>query len=251
MISAVIITFNEARNIRRCLDSLQGIADEIIVVDSGSADDTEKICREYPVRFEYHAWEGYAAQKNYANSLATQPLILSMDADEALSPELAASIRNLNPEEAINGWEMNRLTNYCGSWIRHCGWYPDRKLRVFRKDKGAWDGAKMHERIVLNSGKTVLLKGDLLHYSYYSISDHIRQIELFSGLMAEMQHEQGKKAGILKLITSIPVRFFRDYFFKLGFLDGYHGFVICSLSAWASFVRCLKLRELMKSIKQK
>jgi len=244
MISAIIITHNEEKNIARCLNSLSGVVQEIIVVDSGSTDRTAEICRQKGVRFETHPWEGYAAQKNYANSLAGHPLLLSLDADEALSPELADSIRNLQEQPGISAWEMNRLTNYCGKWVKHCGWYPDRKLRLFYKGQGQWDGAKMHERIVMSTGKTALLRGDLLHYSYYTISDHIRQIELFSGLMAEMHHEQGKKAGMLKLISSIPVRFIRDYFFKLGFLDGYYGFVICSLSAWASFVKYLKLREL-------
>lgn len=247
MISAIIISHNEEKNIGRCIDSLHGLVAEIIVVDSGSTDRTAEICREKGVRFETHAWEGYAAQKNYANSLAAHPLLLSLDADEAISPELADSIRNLQEQPGISAWEMNRLTNYCGKWVKHCGWYPDRKLRLFYKGHGNWDGAKMHERIVMHTGKTALLKGDLLHYSYYTISDHIRQIELFSGLMAEMHFEQGKRASLLKIISSIPVRFIRDYFFKLGILDGYYGFVICSLSAWASFVKYLKLREIQNN----
>lgn len=248
LISAVIITLNEEKNIGRCIDSLKGVVDEIIVVDSGSSDNTASICAAKDVKFVFNKWQGYSAQKNFANSLASNSLVLSIDADEALSPELRISLQNISEQAGITAWEMNRRTNYCGKWINHCGWYPDRKLRLFYKDLGQWDGAKMHEHIVMTSGETAFLKGDLLHYSYYSLSDHVKQIELFSGLMAEMNFETGKKASLLKLFFSIPARFIRDYFFRLGLLDGYYGFVICSLSAWASFIKYLKLRELNKHL---
>ena len=162
-LSSVIITLNEERNIGRCLDSLKGIADEIIVVDSGSTDRTEEICRSLGVKFIHHPFEGYTEQKNFAVGHCTFDYVLSLDADEALSEELKKSISAIKSKWNKDGYSFNRFTNYCGKWIKHCGWYPDRKLRLFKKNKGSWLGNKLHERFVLNdSGNSEFSKGDIL-----------------------------------------------------------------------------------------
>jgi glycosyltransferase involved in cell wall biosynthesis len=245
-ISAVIITLNEEKNIGRCIDSLNDITDDIVVVDSGSTDRTEAICKEKGVRFFIHEWEGYLEQKNYANDLAEFPLILSIDADEALSEQLQESIRKVKESCQADGFEMNRMTNYCGKWIRHCGWYPDRKLRLFHSDKFEWGGEKIHENVIMKGSNPVIerIEGDLHHYSYYNISEHIAQANHFTNLTAELAIDKGKSAGLLKIIFSPFVKFVRDYFLKLGFLDGYYGYIVCRISAQATFMKYSKIRQL-------
>ena len=250
-LSAVIITLNEERNIGRCIDSLSGVADDIVVVDSGSADRTEAICREKGARFHYHAWEGYLEQKNHANSLAEHPHILSIDADEALSEPLRASILAVKDNMQADAYSMNRLTNYCGRWIRHGGWYPDTKIRIFHRDKFAWGGERIHEVLEQKdpSGVVEHLSGDLLHYSYYSIAQHIAQANHFTDLTALTAVEKGKKAGLAKILISPAVKFFRDYVVKLGFLDGYYGYVVCRISAQATFLKYAKIRQIRRENK--
>lgn len=246
-ISAVIITFNEERNIERCINSLKGVVDEIIVVDSFSKDKTKDICNVMGVAFYQTKWEGYAATKNYGNNLANYSYILSIDADEALSETLKKEILAFkNTNTLHDAYRLNRLTNYCGNWIHHCGWYPDTKLRLWNKQKGKWEG-NIHEEVVMENNSSVAsFNGDLLHYSYYSIQQHINQANKFTDLTAMEALKKGKKASILKIIFSSCVKFIRDYFFKLGFLDGYHGFVICKISAFATYLKYTKLRELQK-----
>jgi glycosyltransferase involved in cell wall biosynthesis len=245
-ISAVIITLNEEKNIGRCIDSVNDIADDIVVVDSGSTDRTEAICKEKGVRFFIHEWEGYLEQKNYANDLAEFPLILSIDADEALSEQLQESILKVKENCQADGFEMNRMTNYCGKWIRHCGWYPDRKLRLFHRDKFEWGGEKIHENVIMKGSNPVIerIEGDLHHYSYYNISEHIAQANHFTNLTAELAIDKGKSSGLLKIIFSPFVKFVRDYFLKLGFLDGYYGYIVCRISAQATFMKYSKIRQL-------
>ena len=143
---------------------------------------------------------------------------------------------------------MNRLTNYCGTWIRHCGWYPDTKLRLFNRDKFEWGGERIHETTVKTdpAATTAMLSGDLHHYSYYSISQHITQANHFTDITATIAIEKGKKASLLKIIFSPAFKFFRDYFIKLGFLDGYYGFVVCRISAQATFMKYSKIRQALK-----
>ncbi|MEI6695004.1 MAG: glycosyltransferase family 2 protein [Bacteroidota bacterium] len=247
-ISAVIITFNEERNIERCIRSLQSIADEIIVVDSYSTDRTAEICSSLDVRFFQMKWEGYAATKNYGNSLTAYNYILSVDADEALSETLQKEIIILkNTGNQLDAYKVKRLTNYCGSWIYHCGWYPDSKLRLWNKQKGKWEG-NIHEEVIMATDSTLgILKGDLLHYSYYTIQQHLNQANKFTDLTAMEAFQKGKQAGILKIIFSPILKFIRDYFIKLGFLDGYPGFLVCRISAFASFMKYAKLRELCRN----
>lgn len=244
LLSVVIITFNEERNIARCIGSVKEVADEVLVVDSHSTDRTEEICLSLGARFVKNDWAGYSAQKNFANALAKHDLILSIDADEALSDDLRKSILKVKEKQDHDGYTMNRLTNYCGAWIRHGSWYPDRKLRLFDRRKGSWQGA-IHESIRLE-GSTGFLKGDLLHYSYYSVSDHVRQANHFTDLTAREAFERGKNAGTLKLLFSPCIKFLRDYIFLRGFLDGYPGFLVCRISAWATFLKYAKLRQLHK-----
>lgn len=250
-LSAVIITQNEERNIGRCIDSLKGVADDIVVVDSGSTDNTEAICKEKGARFFYNKWEGYIEQKNFANDLAEHKYILSIDADEALSEQLRNSILEAKDSLEADGYEMNRLTNYCGKWIRHGGWYPDRKLRLFHRDKFEWGGEKIHEAMVMKEPNAHIegLSGDLLHYSYYNISQHIAQANHFTNMTAELAVEKGKRSGMIKIIFSPAVKFIRDYIFKLGFLDGYYGYIVCRISAQATFMKYSKIRQIRKEQK--
>ena len=247
-LSVVIITFNEEHNIERCLNSLLGVADEIIVVDSHSTDRTKEICNKHGVKFFEHPFEGHIEQKNYACSLTTFDHILSVDADEALSPELKDEILKLKSDWQKDGYYINRLTNYCGKWIRHCGWYPDRKLRLFIKGKGIWAGFNPHDMLQLNDdNNSARLSGDLLHYSYYSIEGHLMQVNKFTTIGAEVAFKNGQRSSILIMIFKPVIRFIRDYFFHLGFLDGHYGFVICRISANAKFIKYVKLYRLQKN----
>jgi glycosyltransferase involved in cell wall biosynthesis len=249
-LSVVIITFNEERNIGRCLKSISGLADEIIVVDSGSTDNTEEICKKYNVRFIHHAFTGHKEQKNFAASQSTFNHILSLDADEALSEELKNEILKLKDNWEKDGYSFNRLTNYCGRWIRHSGWYPDRKLRLFNKDKGTWAGSNPHDKFLLNDKNNhAVIKGDLLHFSYYTIEGHMEQVNRFTEIAALSAFHDGKRSGLVSIILKPAVRFIRDYFFRLGILDGYYGFVICKISSHAAFLKYVKLYELQKNKK--
>jgi glycosyltransferase involved in cell wall biosynthesis len=247
-ISAVIITCNEEKNIARCLQSLQGVADEVVVVDSGSTDKTEEICRQYGVTsFTYHPFEGHIQQKNWAMELAAYPYILSLDADEALSDELKKSVLAVKENWTVDAYEFKRLTCYCGKWIKHCGWYPDAKVRLWDRRKGRWGGVNPHDAMVMENGASVIrIKGDLLHYSYYSISGHILQLNKFTEVGAREYLKKGKKVSVAKIIYKAAWKFFRDYFVKLGVLDGYYGFVICAISAFATFTKYVKAKQLLK-----
>lgn len=248
-ISAVIITFNEERNIEGCLQSLEGIADEIVVVDSYSTDATEKLCKPFNVIFLQHPFEGYMQQKSWACEQANNNYILQLDADEQLSAELKLSILEIKSDWKADGYYFNRLTNYLGKWIRHCGWYPDAKLRLWDRRKGAWSGINLHERVKMNDNTVIAkLKGDLLHYSYYSIQQHLNQINSFTEIAAKEGLAKGKSTSLFIIIIKSVWKFKRDYIFKLGFLDGYYGFVVCAMSAYTLFVKSIKMRELKKLV---
>jgi glycosyltransferase involved in cell wall biosynthesis len=246
-ISAVIITFNEERNIERCLLSLKGMVDEIIVVDSFSTDNTGAICDSQKVRFIQHAFEGYARQKLWASQQASNDHILSLDADEALSMELQKSITAVKNNWQADGYVVSRLTNYMGKWIRHCGWYPDAKLRLWDRRKGNWSGINLHEKVQMTENSKIRkLEGDLLHYSYYSIEQHINKLNKYSDIAAQEALQRGKKSSLLIAITRSAWRFKRDYFFKLGIFDGYYGFIICAINACTTFSKYIKICELKK-----
>jgi len=249
-LSVVVITLNEEKNIGRCLDSVKDIADEILIVDSGSTDRTKEICLSHNARFISHPFEGHIEQKNYAQSQCQNEYILSIDADEALSPELIRSISEVKSSWNEDGYSFNRLTNYCGKWIHHCGWYPDEKLRLFKKNAGQWMGTNPHDQFKLKTGKSAKLKGDLLHYSYYSVKEHLTQVNRFTDINSLSSYRQGKRSNIFLICFKPIIRFIRDYIFHLGFLDGYYGFVICKISANATFIKYVKLYELQKKDKE-
>ena len=244
-LSVVIITFNEEQKIGQCLDSVKDIADEIIVVDSHSTDATEAICDRYGVKFFSQDWLGYSDQKNLADDLATCDLIFSIDADEALSEALTQSILAIKNQSVANrAFSMNRLMNYCGKWIRHCGWYPDTKVRIFARGRAEWTGKKVHETLSLAEPTEIVhLSGDLLHYSFYTVEEHRKQNEKFAQLSAEEIAESGKKASVGKALIHTVWRFIRDYIFKGGFLDGCIGFTICKINASGVWLKYKKAIE--------
>ncbi len=242
-LSVVIIAFNEEKNIEGCLKSVQSISDDIIVVDSFSTDKTVEVSKKYNAKVFQQEWLGYAKQKNYANSLAQNDYILSLDADEVLSEELKHSIEKITKWDGV--YEFNRLTNYCGSWIKHCGWYPDKKIRIFPKVPTKWEGDFVHETLVLPpNAKVHFLKGDLLHYSYHSISDHYNQIEKYSTLHAQAMRQRGKKARWFNLYVNPAFKFFKTYFLQLGFLDGVAGYQVSKISAKSVYLKYKKLMSL-------
>jgi glycosyltransferase involved in cell wall biosynthesis len=245
-LSVVIITFNEEKNIERCINSVKSVADEIIVLDSFSSDKTKEICERHQVLFFQHTFDGHIQQKNRAITFASNPHILSLDADEALDQTLIASILEVKKNFNKSGYYMNRLTNYCGHWVKHCGWYPDRKLRLWDRRTGHWTGINPHDKFELFEGNKYAgyLKGDILHFSYYSIEDHYKQVDYFTDISAKAYFSRGKKASLLNLIVNPIAKFIDHYILKLGFLDGKAGYLISKISAYATYLKYKKLRNL-------
>jgi glycosyltransferase involved in cell wall biosynthesis len=241
-LSAVIITFNEEKNIATCLQSLQKVADEIIVVDSNSTDRTVQIAAEHGANVHLQTFLGYVEQKNFALDLASNDFVLSLDADEALDHVLQASILKVKPNFSCDGYYMNRCTNYCGHFIRHGAWYPDRKLRLFRKQNARWGGDNPHDRIEMTRGSTLAyLAGDILHYSYNSIEEHVLQNNKFSTISADTLFNKGKRTSIFKIIINPLWAFILGYFFRRGFMDGFYGLVVAIHVAHLSFLKHAKL----------
>ncbi len=244
-LSVVVITFNEEANLGRCLESLGDLADDLLVVDSFSTDRTEEIARRFGARFVAHPFAGHVEQKSWATEQAHHPHVLSLDADEALSGDLRESIRAVKHDWKHDGYTFNRLTSYCGTWIRHSGWYPDRKLRLWDRRKGRWAGVNPHDRYVLEPGTdTAHLRGDLLHYSYHSIRQHLEQVNYFTDVMAREAFLAGQRRTSAGLLFRPPWKFLRSYALELGCFDGFHGFVIAVISAHATFLKYAKLRQL-------
>ncbi len=246
-LSAVIITYNEEKNIGKCLDSIKEIVDDIVVVDSYSTDNTGEIVKSYGARFIQHRFEGHIEQKNWAISQAKYPHILSLDADEVPSETLKKSILAVKNEWKYDGYYFNRLTNYCGKWIRYTSWYPARKLRLWDSRKGKWGGFNPHDKFKLDKGsRKKFLKGDLLHYSYNSISEHILQINKFSSIFATAYFKDKRRASIVNITFHPFWRLLRDYILKLGFLDGFYGLVISVNAAYETFLKYVKLKNLYR-----
>lgn len=243
-LSICIICFNEEENIRRCLESSKW-ADEIIVVDSMSQDRTVEIAKEYTENVYQREWSGYVEGKNFALSKATCEWVLSLDADEQIPEELRVEIGEvIGKKRAKEGYTLPRLSFYQGRWIKHSGFYPDRQLRLFKRHEGSFVGKRVHERVQVN-GEVGHLTNNLLHYPYRgTISGQVQTIDSFSTLLAQNLHEQGKRYSPLLLLSRPPFKFIEVYLLRLGFLDGIAGFVIALSSAYAVFVRYVKLREL-------
>lgn len=249
-ISAVIITFNEERNIERCIRSLEGIADEVIVVDSFSRDDTPDICRELGAELVQVEWRGYKRTKNFANKLAKCDYILSIDADEALSVGLQKNIKAIKQSGLTSVYSFNRITNYCGTWIKYCGWYPDVKIRLFPKEGSRWEGEFVHEELTVPQQLPVVhLQGNLEHFSYYNTTEHRERADKYSVLTAEKLYHQGKTCSFLKPYLSAIGKMFGVYLIKKGFLDGKAGWQIARISAASNVVKYKELRRLMKERK--
>ncbi len=241
-ISATIITFNEEKNIQRCLESLEGIVEEVIIVDSFSTDNTKEICEKFNIKFYEREFIGYSNQKNWAIEKAKYDIILSIDADEVLDVKLKKSISNIKAKWELNGYYFNRRTNYCGKWINFSGWYPNKQLRLFNKNKGSWNDNLVHEKVdFYKKTKIGYLNGNLLHYSFRSRKQHLKQIDRFSELKAEMLSRNGKNTNIIKIIFIPIMKFFSSFILKLGFLDGYFGFIICLFSAYSKYLCHIKL----------
>ncbi len=229
-ISATVITYNEASNMPRVLRSL-ACADEIVVVDSGSVDGTPEIAAKLGARVVQHDWPGFAAQKNFAAAQARFPWILSLDADEELNAEAQAAIQKWKLKEpASGGYRFPRRAYYMGRWIRHSGWYPDWKIRLYDRRHGSWDGLYVHESVVV-AGQVEILAGEILHYTCDSIEDHRRRIEFYTDLAAREMAETGHTVGRVRRGLAPPWTFLNTYFFRLGILDGYPGFLISRMAA--------------------
>lgn len=246
-ISVVIITFNEEKNISDCIESFKKIADEFVVVDSFSTDKTEEICKNHGVNFIKHEWEGYSKTKNFANSLAKSDYIFSIDADERLSLELEKSVLEVKKKGFIGTYSFNRLTNYCGKWIRYSGWYPDKKLRIFPKNSAIWEGNFVHETLKITEDlPNTHLSGDLLHYSYRTKAEHFAKTEKYAELNAQKMYDAGRKPSGLLLIFSPIVKFIYTFFFRLGFLDKFAGWSIAVMASRGVFLKYKKLKNLYK-----
>ena len=246
-ISACITAGNEEEKIRRCLESVTW-ADEILVVDSFSKDATVEICKEYTDKVLQHEWLGYIGQKNLIKDLAKTTWILFIDADEEISPDLRDEIidefksgRSLN----YAGYEFPRLVRYLDRWIRHGDWYPDVKLRLFRKEKGRCGGKEPHDRTTVD-GPVKRLKGDMHHFTYSHVTDHIRTLNKFSTITALGRYNEGRYCGITDLLFRPGLRFLRCYILKRGFLDALPGFIIATTVAYGVFAKYAKLWDMQR-----
>ena len=242
-ISACITCMNEEDNIRRCLESVRW-CDEIVVVDSFSTDRTVDICKEYTERVYQHEWLGYIGQKNLIRGMASHPWVLFLDADEEVSPGLRDEIlRELaRPDNSYAGYRFPRKVFYLYKWICHGEWYPDTKLRVFRKDKGHSEGREPHDLVIVD-GPVKTLINPLHHYTYSNIRDHLASVGNFSVITAEEKFKEGTRFSYADWLVRPPWRFFKAYFLKLGFLDGRRGFFIAAISAFAVLIKYAFLWE--------
>lgn len=242
-ITAVMITHNEADRLPEALSSLDGVVDDILVVDSFSTDETVTLARSLGARVVQHVFSDYSSQKNYANSLAKGAWILSIDADERLSPRLASEIKTLRQldDVPVAGYSFNRKTWYLGRFVTHSGWYPDHKVRLFAKDKARWRG-RIHERLELD-GKIGCLTGELLHYTYRSIADHVARLNRYSTFLSQNIKTESRVQLLVKALSSPFFTFIRHYILKAGFMDGFAGLVIALISSYGTALKYLKAYE--------
>jgi len=250
-ISAVVITYNEEKDIGRCINSLRPVADEIIIVDSFSKDRTKAICLDAGVKFIEHAFHGHIQQKNFAMSLATNEFVLSLDADEYLSDELKDSIKKVKDTTAYEAYSMNRLTGIAGRWIRSTDWYPDRKLRLWKKSIGKWGGYNPHDTVLVEPGTKVFhLKGNLMHDGYEDYHDLMVKASQYARIYAYANHNK-KSSSVFKVIYKSVYTFLRNYIIKYGFVNGFDGLVISYTNACYTFYKYAMLRELNRQSRNK
>lgn len=245
-ISASIITFNEEMNIGRCLDSIADIVDEIVVVDSFSTDRTEEICKRYEkVNFVRNPFSGHIEQKNYAKSLTNHEYVLYLDADELLDDQARMELQAIKQNPTADGYIFKRLNNYCGYWIYHGAWYPDKKLRLCRKSISHWGGQNPHDMLIANKGASInTLRGNIMHYSFGSVEAHKLQTEKFAKIAAEAMFKAGKRPNFVKMYLSPAFKLFRDYFIKMGFLDFRFGWTIAWINTTGTYRKYQLLNEL-------
>lgn len=241
-VSVIIITKNEAKNIRACLESVSW-ADEIIVVDSGSSDETVEICKKFGAKVFVHDWPGFGTQKNRALSYASHEWVLSIDADERVGPELRAELRQAMNEARAEGFYLPRLSQFCGVYVHHSGWYPDYVLRLFKRTLGKFSDSLVHESVLL-TGRTAKLKNPLLHYSYLTHKDVERKVEHYSTAAAQQMFQEGKRSTWLTATFRAGWAFLRTYVFWLGFLDGKAGWKIACMNSRITYLKYCKLKVL-------
>ena len=242
-LSVTIITKDEADDIAAALDSVAW-ADERIVVDSCSADGTAAIAARHGARVESREWPGYIAQKNHAASLASHDWILSIDADERVTPELAAEITaTLQQEPAERGFRIPRVTFHLGRWIRTTDWYPDDQLRLYDRRAAEWTGRYVHEGVTVN-GRVGRMRGELQHYAYRDIAEHLETIDRYTTAAAKQMYEHGRRAGLLQVVGHPPLAFLRNYILKGGITQGVPGLIISVMNAYYVFLKFAKLWEL-------
>lgn len=247
-LSVIIITFNEELNIARCIHSVKMLADEIIVVDSCSTDRTVEIARSLGATIYQEKFRGYIGQKNLAMQFASHNYILSLDADEELDEQLALSILHEKKSLLHRAYSMNRCTNYCGRYIRHGLWYPDKKIRLFDRRIAKWGGLNPHDKIMVQDDFPVHhLKGDILHYSFNTVDDHIWQNNRLSSIAATSLYNNGTRSSWYKILAHPAWTFINGYFFRLGFLEGKDGFTIAINTSHQVFLKYSKLHKLTQS----
>jgi len=240
---------DEERNIGPCIASALDIADELLVADSGSTDGTMEIARRMGARIIQREYEHHLSFRNWAVPQATHPWVLVLDADERVTKELAAEIADLKEgllsgERACDGYRVYRRGYFFGRHIRHCGWNSDNVLRLFRRDVARYEGPRAHADVVIETGKVGWLKGKLEHYTYWTFDQYFEKFGRYSTWSAQDLWEKGRRAGVLSLTVRPAFRFFRQYFLRLGFLDGMHGLILCGLAAMSVFAKYAKLWEL-------
>ena len=243
MLSVIIVTKNESEHIARCLASVSW-ADEIIIFDSGSTDNTVEICKKYTSHVYETDWPGFGPQKQRALNKATGEWILSIDADEQITTELRSEIQlAIQNQQAAHGFEIPRLSSYCGKQIKHGGWWPDYVLRLFQKKEGEFSNSIVHERVMVN-GSIRQLKNPLLHDSYTSLEEVLSKTNNYSSLGAKMLFDKGKNSSLIQAILRAVWTFFRTYFIKASFLDGEQGVMLAISNAEVTYYKYLKLHLL-------
>ncbi len=243
-LSVAIITYNEEANIVRCIKSVLGVADDIVVVDSFSNDNTTALALSLGARVIKQKFLGHIEQKNFAITQALYPFILSLDADEAIDEKLSNELLVIKNNCLYDAFAINRNNNYCGQWIAHGAWKSDIKLRLWNSKKGHWTGLNPHDKFEMQGGSSIKkLNGMILHWSYKSVQEHKNKIEYFSTIAAMAYYKRGKHSSWFKIIFSPCFRFVRDYVFKLGFIDGKYGFIIAKLTAYEVYLKYKKLHK--------